>query len=408
MDIRERVPESYVLKYYLYRGSMAASFTASIWYLYVLSKNVSYSQLAVVDSIWWGGLILFEIPTGYIGDRIGRKNSLIISSIMRTIALVAMAFAGAFAHFALIFAFWALASTFKSGTADAWLYDVLKAGLSEGEFARVRGRGNSTALVVSGITALAGGYIAEVSMEYAYLASAGVSLISLPILFSFPSSQHVGSNDEDDEEFTILDALPVIREKFTRPPLRSFVLYVGLFYGVYWGVNFFVQPISKDFIGLEISQIGWMYAGFTALSAVVSFRTDLIKDRVGIRTWFYVIPIALGILYAGVAFLPIVAIPVFFVMRAARNVSVPLANQYINDRTGSIGRATVLSTAGMVYHLTTIPFELGAGTLADLPGVTPIQTVGVFGGILVVGALVILTLETAVTLPGKEVKQASD
>lgn len=396
MDLDIELPSGYVLKYYLYRAAMAAGFTAPIWYLYILENGVSYGQLAIVDSIWWAGLLLFEIPTGYIGDRIGRRNSLLVASVMILLAQLAMVFSSSFVHFAFVFGFWALASTFRSGTGDAWLYDVLKDRMSEDEFASVRGRGNSVMLVVSGATAFAGGYIADVSMSYAYLATAAVTALSLPVLLSFPKSVQYkdDEDDEDDETFTVIDALPVIRERFSQPPLRSFVVYVGLFLGVYWGVNFFIQPISVDIIGLGVEKLGWMYAAFTGVAAAVSYKTGEIRELVGIRRWFLTVPFILGALYVAVAFFPLAAIPTFFAMRALKNVTMPFANQFINDHVASAGRATVLSTAGMVYHMTTIPFELMAGSLAEVLG--PIQTIGLFGAILLVGATFILGVETPI------------
>lgn len=407
MDLDIELPSGHVLKYYLYRAAMAAGFTAPIWYLYILESGVSYGQLAIIDSIWWAGLLLFEIPTGYIGDRIGRRNSLLVASVMILFAQLAMVFSNAFPHFAFVFGFWALASTFRSGTGDAWLYDVLKDRMSEDEFASVRGRGNSVMLVVSGVTAFVGGYIADVSMSFAYVATAAVTALSLPILLSFPKSvQYQDDDEEDDETFTVLDALPVIRERFSRPPLRSFVLYVGLFLGAYWGVNFFIQPISVDVIGLGVEKLGWMYAAFTGVAAAVSYKTGRIRELVGIRRWFYTIPFVLGGLYVTVAFFPLAAIPTFFAMRALKNVTMPFANQFINDHVASAGRATVLSTAGMVYHMTTIPFELMAGSLADVLG--PIKTIGLFGAFLLVGATLILGVATPVPTVNTTADPASD
>ncbi|WP_276299756.1 MFS transporter [Halorussus lipolyticus] len=395
---RPTLPEGPVAKYYLYRASMAAGFTTPIWYYYVKLNVESYALVGAVDAIWWAGLLLFEIPTGVVGDRIGRRNSLLVASAMITVAQLAMVVSSEFAHFAVVFAFWALASTFESGTADAWLYDTLKARMDEGDFAQVRGRGNAVMYVVMGTTGVVGGYIADVWMPAAYLASAAVTVLSIPVLLSFPESapgrsdSDTGEGDSDDH-FTVVDALPVIREEFSKPPLRSFVPYLGLFFGVYWGVNFFVQPFSIETLGLSVSEVGWMFGGFTAVAAAVSYNTDRIEEVVGLRRWFALAPPVLGALFVGVALAPIAAIPVFFVMRATRGVMTPLANQYINDRVGSVGRATVLSTAGMIYHVVTIPFELGAGRLADALGIVP--TIGLFGGILVAGSAVFLGVSSA-------------
>lgn len=422
------LPRGAVAKYYLYRAAIAAGFSAPIWYYYVKINVESYALVGMVDAIWWGGLILFEIPTGIVADRIGRRNALIAASAMITVAQLGMAISSKFVHFAVVFAFWAFAGTFRSGTTDAWLYDTLKARTDEDEFARIKGRGNAAMYVVMGVTGVAGGYIADAWMPAAYVASATVTALSVPVLLSFPrstpgrSSDAEGQKDEGgdansedeaedadseaDDRFTVIDALPVIREHFSKPPLRSFVPYLGLFFGVYWGVNFFIQPFSIETLDLSVSHVGWMYGGFTAVAAAVSYRTDLIREVVGIRGWFYVAPPLLGALFVAIAVVPVVAIPVFFVMRGSRGVMTALANQYVNDRIGSVGRATLLSTAGMVYHLVTIPFELGAGHLADAIGMVP--TIGLFGAILVAGSAAFLAVGSPFDAPNLGVEEAAD
>jgi len=398
----KRLPTGHVAKYYLYRAAMAAGFTTPIWYYYIEVNVESYALVGAVDAIWWAGLLVFEIPTGIVGDRIGRRNSLLLASVLITVAQVAMAASSEFVHFAVVMGFWAFASTFRSGTADAWLYDTLKARMDEDDFAAVRGRGNAVMYVVTGATGVLGGYIADAWMPAAYLSSAAVTALSVPVLLSFPEStpgrgasespDKDGADDRDtddgDDQFTVVDALPIVREEFSKPPLRSFVPYLGLFVGVYWGVNFFVQPFSVETLGLSVGALGWLYGGFTAVAAAVSYRTDAIRSVVGIRRWFSLAPVLLGALFVGVAVVPATAIPVFLVMRAARGVTMPLANQYVNDHVESVGRATVLSAAGMVYNVVTIPFELGAGRLADALGIVP--TIGLFGAILVVGSAALL------------------
>ena len=421
------LPRGAVGKYYLYRAAMAAGFTAPIWYYYVKVNVESYALVGLVDAVWWAGLILFEVPTGVVADRIGRRNSLLLASGLTVLAQVGMALSSQFVHFAVVLGVWAVGATFKSGTADAWLYDTLAARTDEDDFARIRGRGNAVMYVVTGATGVAGGYIADAWMPGAYLASAAVTSLSVPVLLSFPETTpgRTGSEGEEQDEsdgetegdgesegdesvdrFTVLDALPVIREQFSKPPLRSFVPYLGLFFGVYWGVNFFVQPFSVEMLGLPVSGVGLLYGGFTAVAAAVSYKTDAIREVVGTRRWFSIAPPALGALFVGIALVPAAAIPAFVVMRGTRGVMLPLANQFINDRVSSVGRATVLSAAGMVYNLVTIPFELGAGWLADGFGMVP--TIGLFGAVLVAGSAAFLGLASPFDAPAPGVEEAAD
>ncbi|MFC7082113.1 MFS transporter [Halorussus caseinilyticus] len=399
-------PTGHVAKYYLYRAAMAAGFATPIWYYYVKVNVESYALVGVVDAIWWAGLVLFEIPTGVVGDRIGRRNSLLVASVAITVAQVAMAVSHKFVHFAVVFAFWAFASTFRSGTADAWLYDTLKARMDEDDFARVRGRGNAVMYVVMGATGVLGGYIAEAWMPAAYLASAAVTATSVPVLLSFPES-----TPGKETTPTPSDSLSWTRFQSSASGSRNRRS----------GRSFSTSVSSSGSTGASTSSSNRSASRRSACRSALSGGSTAgsrpspprsatgptgFRRVVGIRRWFSVAPPLLGALFVVIALLPAAAIPVFLVMRGSRSVMMPLANQYINDRVESVGRATVLSTAGMVYNLVTVPFELGAGRLADALGIVP--TIGLFGAILVVGSLAVLGVGSPLDAPTRSVEDAAD
>lgn len=394
---RIQLAPAYVLKFYLYRALVRVSFTAPIWYLYVLENGVSYAGLGTVMAVWWAGLIVFEIPTGYIGDRIGRRRSMLIAESTTVLMYFGMAFANTFVHFIVIFVVWAAATTFRSGTASAWLYDTLKERLDEDEYTRIKGRADAYGLLSSGVTAVVGGYIAEISMSWTWLVTGAVIALAVPLVYTFPRENQFDDEDEDDETFTVLDAIPVLREKFSEPPLRSFTIYFGLIAGAYWGVKFFWQPVSAD-LGFETNRLGWMYAGFTIIGAVATYKSGWLKDNLGIRSYFTFAPSLLAVAVIAVAAVPELAIPVFFLMEMVFRVSGPLGSQFINDQVESLGRATVLSAAGMVRQLIIIPFQFGAGILADV--ISPTYTISLFGGLLLLGSILLVLLATPFGMPG--------
>lgn len=70
------------------------------------------------------------------------------------------------------------------------------------------------------------------------------------------------------------------------------------------------------------------------------------------------------------------------------------AAQYVNDRIGSVGRATVSSAMAMGGGLAVIPFRLGSEVISDL--VSPLIALAVAGGVLVLGSGVILRWEVPI------------
>jgi MFS family permease len=384
------IPRGPVVKYYVYLATTSRGFIEPIAVLYLLSRGLTYAEFGVISSIFWAGWVLSEIPTGYVGDRIGRRNSLLVGMILYLLAMIGFVFATSFLAFAIVHAVWSTAQTFRSGTGDAWLYDLLKDRLDEDEFSRVRGRGRSFSQGVTAVGAVLGGVLYSVNRVSPFLVTAGLIVVGIGAVLTFPKS---GPATDDDETFTVLDALPVLRTSFTQPPLRSFLVYSALFTGVVWMAWMFVQPISTN-LGVPPRHIGWIYAGFTAVAAGVSYFTGEIKDAVGIQGWFLTMPFVVGVLFLAVTVYPLVALPLFFVMRVVDSLTGTLQSQFLNDNIQSVGRATVLSTAMMVYAVTQVAFRSIAGWIAGRS--SPIVALGVFGGLLLVGAGLVIVWESPI------------
>ncbi|PSP79366.1 MFS transporter [Halobacteriales archaeon QS_1_68_20] len=400
MASRFSLPQRTVLKYYLYMSTKWAHLTGPIWVLFLLSRGLSYTQIGLLDSLFAVAVLFGEVPTGFVADRIGRRNSLLIGIALLSSSSILMAFGTNFYMFAVFYVLWSLGQTFQSGTDSAWLYDILREGdgLGEEEYARVRGRGNAIGLLVSGGTALVGGYMGEINLAMPWIVSGLLVALGFLVVLSMPETEQF--EDDDADPFTVFDVLPMVRERFFGTPLGPFVVYVGLFLGVLGAIDYFVQPISRD-VGLSVRHLGWMYAGFTVVGAAVSYKIDDVERVVGLRRWFTVIPPALGVLFVAVVLFPPVAIPLFFMMKGVRNGTDPLETEYINDNTVSKGRATVISIVFMVHSLFEIPLAVGGGAIADL--LSPLGAVAVLGGLMAAGAILIRLWSEPVAEPDDEI-----
>jgi len=89
-------------------------------------------------------------------------------------------------------------------------------------------------------------------------------------------------------------------------------------------------------------------------------------ETIGLRTWFLVLPFAVGGALIGMYFLPLLALPTFLLIRGVSDVTRSFAGQYINDHAETLGRATVLSAMAMVSGLAVVPFQLGSGIISDV------------------------------------------
>jgi MFS family permease len=381
-----------IVKYYLYRATTSRGFIIPVWILFLRSRGLSFTQIGLLEAIFFATITVSEIPTGYVGDWIGRRNSLICSSILVAVSFVGFGFAHSFAAFIVPYLVWGIGDAFQSGSSDAWLYDMLTDRLSADDFTRIHGRGTTVYLLVVATTAILGGFFGSIDLYYPIVATIGVLVVNILILLGLPKNPQYSSENER-ETVPVSQALSTMRIELTQSTLRSFVLYVALLFAVITAVTVFIQPISID-LGIHVSQLGFLYAGFRLLSAGVSYYTETIRNSIGIRGWLYTVPFVLGGLYVGAWFLPLMILPAFFLMDMIVRITRTFGAQYINDSVSSVNRATLLSAASMIYTAVRIPFIAVAGMLADT--YTQFVAVAILGAILIGGSAFLSVIEAPV------------
>ncbi|MBP1986530.1 MFS transporter [Halolamina salifodinae] len=383
------MPSAAVARYYAYKATKAVELYRPIMYLYFASAGLSFFQITVLEAAYNATTVLGEVPTGYLGDRLGRRNGLILGTVLITLTLLGLGVAGGlsdpFPAFLVLYICWSLGYTFRSGTEDAWLYDSL---VGKGRsFSDLRGRGESFALASGVVAAVAGGYLAAIELAYPFYAAAAVTGLGAAILLTVEDD----GGDDPADRTTLSASLDAVRAAFADPRLRAFlVLYYVLFSAATYLAFIFLQPrIETVAAGYQLGDVetllGWYYAGISLAAAAFTYRAEWIRETVGLRLWFVAVPVGVGLLLVGQWVLPVSAFVAFVLVRGLSEATRVFASQYVNDRIDDVGRATTLSAMSMVSGLAVIPFQLGSGLLSD--AVSPGAALAAAGGVLVVGAV---------------------
>lgn len=394
-----------VWKYYLFRATSSQGFIMPVTVEYMLSHGLSFGQVGTVEALFMAGWVLWEIPTGYLGDRWGRRASLLIANTLVAVTLLGLSFASTFSGFVLMYSVWALSITFRSGSSDAWLYDILEERLDESEFSHVKGRGRSLTLGVTAVGSVAGAYLAALNWSYPFLVNGTLAVASVLVVLTFPKTAQYRDDGDDADRFTILDALPVLRENLSQPPLRAFILYTMLFFALREVAATFIQPVSTG-VGIEVAHLGWLYAGLSLFAAGVSYYTGAIKEAIGIRWWFYTAPLTVGLAFAFASVVPAIAVGAFFLMRGVNTVSGALKSQFINDHIGAVGRATALSAVSMVSALFAAVARVAGGAYAELTD--PVTMLATFGGLYLLISVALLVFSNPVADASPTARSGAD
>ena len=82
----------------LYLSSVLGNLSLTgAWVAILAARGFSLPQIGFAETVFHITSLLFELPSGVLADVFGRKNMLILSSIMRMISNVIMIFSRSFA-----------------------------------------------------------------------------------------------------------------------------------------------------------------------------------------------------------------------------------------------------------------------------------------------------------------------
>ena len=163
--------------YYLYNilFTIGSSFFNPILYIYLLSKDFSFTEVGLYLSIFWLISFMTELPCGAITDNIGAKNSLLLSTVFRVVGLILL-LSNSLILLYISAILSAVAESFQSGTLTSWLVNVSNKNNEEINIDKVLSRNSLYALFFSAI-------VGFISAKYVYVYHKSLSVILSMIVF---------------------------------------------------------------------------------------------------------------------------------------------------------------------------------------------------------------------------------
>src|SRR5687767_11460402 len=163
--------------------TLAASFIWGINTLFLLDAGLTNAQAFAANAFFTAGLVLFEIPTGVIADKRGRRLSYLLGTLTLTLSTLLYLWMwrihAPFWAWAVTSALLGFGFTFFSGAVQAWLVDALHATGFDGDVETVFAKGEMVegAAMLGG--SVAGGLLAQfLSLGAPYIARAIVLAIT--------------------------------------------------------------------------------------------------------------------------------------------------------------------------------------------------------------------------------------
>ncbi len=341
-----------------------------IWIVFLTEeRGFSLTDVTVAEGLFLVGVVLLEVPTGAVADRWGRSKSLALGSAALAVSILLFAYTTNFGILLASFLFWSVASTLMSGADMALLFDTLKVGGREGEYERRAGRGHALAWAGAGVATLAGGPVAAATSLRVVIFMGTVTCAALVVVAlllrevprSAPAPEAAGAREGYWRSIGV-----AFREVWHAPDVRAVILLAGCATAAAHAVGYLVQPYLLD-RGIEVGVLFSLLQVPTIAAGVVG---ALLAARLGggrtTTMAMLAVPIAAAGAYGVLGTAPgLAGFPAILVLYLAATLLIPVASGYVNRRTSSERRATVLSMQGMVTSLTMAALAPGFGFATD-------------------------------------------
>ena len=353
---------SNVRKFYAYRFVADFALWGGVWIKYLtVDRGLELRWILLMDMPFWLLIATLEVPFGTLGDRIGRKPVMALGTVAFAITLLGFSLT---TNYWLLFAdyvIWAVSMALSSGVDQALLYDSLKEAGEEERFPHIAGRSQAIGVSAAFFSVLLGGLLAaKTSLSLTIQVSAAVPLIGTVIVLSMREPARVISQrhylHDLREGFAFTWRTLQVRHSVA---LRAMLMAAG------FAPVVLIQPFLISF-DVPTSLFGVYQAPLRLVSVVAALVAAKLAASAGPGRMLIVGSAAMVIAFCGLGIVDNVGIFALFAIPAfVQSIVRPTMDNYINARTPSERRATVLSVASLALSLQLAFFEPLLGFIAD-------------------------------------------
>ncbi len=344
-----------------YRAYQAVAFTPFFLPIIVLfwkENGLDPFDIYLLQGIFALAMVLLEVPTGMVADRLGKRASLVAAQTLTTAGMTIYALGRCFGIFLIAEIVLALGIALVSGADSALLYDTLRRLGRQEEYRKIEGRARSLQMASFAAANIIGGLVGSSSYRAAVWLSVSGPVAGLLLALRFAEAGAAARGDRHGESGGRAS------ERSYRALIGGSLRFVQKHRLVKWQIAFLAvltgsstwllwlyQPYMK-WSGLPVSAFGVAFATFNLFAAGMSRLAHRFDRALG-RTGSFAALSALQ-----VAPLPLMALfvsPLSFLFIFGHQAVRGIARVVISDRvlhyTYADKRATVLSLASLCGRL---------------------------------------------------------
>lgn len=334
--------------FYLFRLLATSYLWVPIFWHFMISRGLGFDEIMLLSAVYSGVVILVEIPTGALADRIGRRQSMMAGALAMVASCITAYFAHGLPMFIVAEVLAAVSMSLCSGADSAYLFDLLQEHGRDHEYPQREGTASAWHQVGSAGAFAAGGLLGEVNLALPYLVTAGVAAAAFVVALCMRTERRPEPRRPQPARAELREYLGHMRSSLrdvrVSKKLAWIIAYSAVVFVLLRATVYLYQPYL-DARGFGIAETGFIFAGVYLLASFVAHRGHALRRWLGEDTlvWGLLGTLAISFVLLN-QFSGPWALCMLAVQAVANGLYSPLVKPIINRQiTDSSRRATVLS-----------------------------------------------------------------
>lgn len=341
---------------YLFRAFMAAdSLLLPMLLPFYQSLNISFSQVAILQSVFAMTIVVFQLPTGWFADLFGRRKTLLIGAVFCFTARMLYLSGASFEAFLVAEVCLGLGFAFISGADYSLLYDSLASQGQQENFPKAVARSRVGELLVCGICSVLSGYIATNFSIHTVFSFGGLGFLMMVIV---AYNLHEPKRERAPSDLKQMTTLCFAQIR-SNPVIPWCITFFAIIFAINQPLVYLWEPFLRS-TGVTLSETGWFFSGMFFWGALMGWVTPRLIKKMG---EFKVLCLLLCVdvfSFIGVSLLVTPYVALFFLgHQSVRSSLIIVTQSMLNKHLDSKVRTTMISLLSMsgyiLYSIVFIP-----------------------------------------------------
>ena len=352
---------------------------------YLHRVGLDYTSMFLLEAIFSFFMIIFEVPTGVVADKWGRKISLFFGSLFFGAGFLLFGIFTSYPVLVMAEIICAFGMTLSSGADRALIYEALKNTHEEDRAVKVMARYDAFSSAAMFLAFPAGSLFVD-SNILSYKTALGIVFVATAVAIFISGLIILFIKEpafEKSTELPFRQGVDGFLRIIQRPKLRIFSLNYAFISSATFFMFWYYQSLLME-NGLPIAWLGFVSSAFNLTAMLLLLLAPVVERGLGIKNTLFMSSLIPGILYLLVSLIPgsAIAMIAIFGITNLKAFRAPVLAALMNKEIESSNRATILSGVSMIERIATTLLYPIAGILTDISLNTALFVIGIITVIL--------------------------